>query len=793
MVRPVPSRIGTYAVMGGLGRTESVQYATRGGVGYALHRVARQSPEAAAVLGDYRVRCADAPGLARLVDVLEDGADLALVFELREGVSLARLLAHLALGGESLAEPALWYVTCALGQTLASMHASSPVALRHGPLVHGRVSPNRVLLTWDGDVLLLGACPLVAVELPADGAPRDSEAWLAPEVRRGTRPSAPSDVFSLALLVQALLSGDEEPTSDAANTPLQLVRPDLPVEVALTLDRSLSSEPNARPTSRELVRSLAAMTAREPRGAEALATLIAPLEAVGGLFSNRSSTLARGVDARRAPHDSSSGSLEETFPTMLRGLASGGADASSARPEPTTLPSESAVAPVSGESAARAADEPDIEVAELSGDDLEGTLVMDAVSPYATHVSDPTRSAQARRMGPALPPPPHPLAPSLAPPAAPGLRTVVDDGAPRLTASRPGLPQSPAHLPTLGALPKTRAFAWGSPVSRDPSSAPLPTVDGAASLRPSAWAPPSANAAPRPVKVAALYEPAAARAPDSFRQPPALAAADQDGGATLLFAAPPVPEVAPARGAGGPREAVASSSAPNLTPLAALAPASVGGSVASSPAPSGRERSPARRRSVVGLLVVVVVVVWGGALGLYLRGRDKGREATAEVASPSSENASPAAAPSVAMEADSPSSAAVAAPPPTTGAPSAEVAASPAPDGAPSATASTDIAAARALPVVDAPGADRKLLSFESHLVVRSSIDTNVYMHGVVIGRTNQRMVVRCRWQNLRLGVDPGPFWISKLRVEYLPCMLAHTVTIEPEPELVAAERARTR
>jgi hypothetical protein len=115
------------------------------------------------------------------------------------------------------------------------------------------------------------------------------------------------------------------------------------------------------------------------------------------------------------------------------------------------------------------------------------------------------------------------------------------------------------------------------------------------------------------------------------------------------------------------------------------------------------------------------------------------------------------------------------------------------PGGASSSAPSAASSSGALPPIIDAPGADRKLLSFEAHLVVRSSVDANVYVQGVVVGRTNQRTIARCRWRNVRLGVEPGPFWISKLQTEHLPCEGSHTVTIETDPGLVAAERARSR
>jgi len=123
--------------------------------------------------------------------------------------------------------------------------------------------------------------------------------------------------------------------------------------------------------------------------------------------------------------------------------------------------------------------------------------------------------------------------------------------------------------------------------------------------------------------------------------------------------------------------------------------------------------------------------------------------------------------------------------PPTSSAPSAS--ASAAAEPAPSASAMPSAAPA----ITDV--ATRKPLSFEAYLTVKSSVDAPVYVQGVLVGRTNQRTLSRCRWRNVRLGVLPGPFWVSALKVEYLPCLGAHELTLEPDPALVAAEQQRKR
>jgi len=76
-----------------------------------------------------------------------------------------------------------------------------------------------------------------------------------------------------------------------------------------------------------------------------------------------------------------------------------------------------------------------------------------------------------------------------------------------------------------------------------------------------------------------------------------------------------------------------------------------------------------------------------------------------------------------------------------------------------------------------------KLLSFQGYLTVRSSAAAEVYVKGVSIGPTNQRNVSHCRQKYVRLGVPPGPRWLSPGQTVSIPCRGETTVTIEPAPE----------
>jgi len=104
----------------------------------------------------------------------------------------------------------------------------------------------------------------------------------------------------------------------------------------------------------------------------------------------------------------------------------------------------------------------------------------------------------------------------------------------------------------------------------------------------------------------------------------------------------------------------------------------------------------------------------------------------------------------------------------------AGAAAEPAPHIAPTPSAQPAAApepAASAEPA--APGApvkDPSLLSFQAYLTVSSAVDAEVVVQGVGVGRTNQKLLVRCGPRNIRLRATGGA-WLSEGTHAKLECM----------------------
>ena len=166
-----------------------------------------------------------------------------------------------------LSEGALWpstavWILRGLASGLAHLHARG--------IVHGDVSPSNVVVGRRNHAVLIdpGQAVLAEVERPAAVGVIGTPGYVAPEavLAGGAQPSLAADVYGLAALGYALLTGRApaaggdvlETLAQAAATP---TRPsdlgvELPQGLEAVLMRALDREPGARPRAPQLVRAL---------------------------------------------------------------------------------------------------------------------------------------------------------------------------------------------------------------------------------------------------------------------------------------------------------------------------------------------------------------------------------------------------------------------------------------------------------------------------------------------------------------------------------------------------------
>lgn len=189
------------------------------------------------------------PGIVTLYEMGEEDGNALLVSELVEGETLAELSAADGLGDREIGE-----IGADLCEALDHAHERG--------VVHRDVKPQNVLVREEGQprakLMDFGVARLGdAAALTAPGDIVGTLAYMAPEQAEGRDAGPEADVYSLALVLYECWSGENpnRRASPAATAraiggrprPLRRLRPDLPRELAETVDAALERRPSRRP------------------------------------------------------------------------------------------------------------------------------------------------------------------------------------------------------------------------------------------------------------------------------------------------------------------------------------------------------------------------------------------------------------------------------------------------------------------------------------------------------------------------------------------------------------------
>jgi eukaryotic-like serine/threonine-protein kinase len=190
------------------------------------------------------------PGIARVLDLGEDGGRPFLVMELLEGESLAERI-----GPDGAMAPAeAARVVAAVADALEAAHQAG--------IVHRDVKPGNVFLDADGSVKVLdfGIASAAGEAALTTGDLIGTAAYLAPERTLGHRATPAADVYALGVVLYELLAGRRpfEAGSDielamahvhARPAPLALAAPAAPPHLVAACERAMARDPSARPGS----------------------------------------------------------------------------------------------------------------------------------------------------------------------------------------------------------------------------------------------------------------------------------------------------------------------------------------------------------------------------------------------------------------------------------------------------------------------------------------------------------------------------------------------------------------
>ena len=182
-----------------------------------------------------------------VLDLVRDGRGVFVVMELVDGPTLRQLL-RACRNGELSLETAC-YIVQSVAAGLGCAHAQPD-----GGIVHGDVSPENILLSTAGQVLVSdfgNARPAGTVTK----RPWGKWAYMAPEQMRGGALTPRSDVFSLGVILYELITGRDlfpHPGSEeqrAAHTVIarpRTVRSEIPRGLDAICMRALARDPRRR-------------------------------------------------------------------------------------------------------------------------------------------------------------------------------------------------------------------------------------------------------------------------------------------------------------------------------------------------------------------------------------------------------------------------------------------------------------------------------------------------------------------------------------------------------------------
>ena len=225
---------------------------------------------------------------------------LFIAMEYVHGVDLATLLSWARRKGEPIAISTAAYIAAEVAKGLDHAHRRRDEQLRPLGIVHRDVSPQNVLVSYEGEVKVTDfgiakALGTLAAESDDEKPRSDGRiqirgkyAYLSPEQANGKPVDARSDIWALGVVLYEMLAGTNPfgaPTMfetlrrvrSAEAPPLELARPDVPREFAAIVKRALALEADERyPDAARLHDDLLAFlyTSGERFGAHALSELL---------------------------------------------------------------------------------------------------------------------------------------------------------------------------------------------------------------------------------------------------------------------------------------------------------------------------------------------------------------------------------------------------------------------------------------------------------------------------------------------------------------------------------------
>lgn len=229
------------------------------------------------------------PGTVAVLDMGRVGSSWFIAMEWVAGPDLATVQSRLAAAGRRFDPPLCAWVIREAALALDHAHRCTDPDGRPLDLVHRDVSPQNLLLSWEGAVKLIdfGIARVGPPRRGEEGVLRGKVAYMSPEQAVGRPTDRHSDVFALGAVMHEMLTGQRLFRAESDLAVLERIRtaqvappsrtvPGIPATLDRAALRALAVRPEARHDwASELAEDLAGDAAAS--GPAELATLLAGL------------------------------------------------------------------------------------------------------------------------------------------------------------------------------------------------------------------------------------------------------------------------------------------------------------------------------------------------------------------------------------------------------------------------------------------------------------------------------------------------------------------------------------
>ncbi|WP_158619405.1 serine/threonine-protein kinase [Corallococcus sp. AB011P] len=250
------------------------------------------------------------PNVVQIYDLGAEGDTFFIAMEYIHGVDARRLWKRSETAGRPLPVPLVCRILLEACAGLDYAHKKTDAAGRPLGIVHRDVSPQNILVTFDGGVKVVDFGIAKAADqatVTRSGVLKGKYSYMSPEQAAGQRVDRRSDVFALGVVLHELLTGGRlfKRASDMltlsavaeCNVPVPShVAPRVPAELDTIVLKALAKEPDARyQHAQELQRALEGWLASQPQPCGTSADLAGYM---GELYADRLTEEARSGEVQ---------------------------------------------------------------------------------------------------------------------------------------------------------------------------------------------------------------------------------------------------------------------------------------------------------------------------------------------------------------------------------------------------------------------------------------------------------------------------------------------------------------